>query len=527
MMDMRVSESSTVFAPYSEEKVLVGPPRASEVASVSAHVGPLILQHVREAPAAGQRVFSTAISTVSEGRRTATNSSAEGNANKDSYSGHLPVTSSTPRTGAGQSVVHQPALQLLAQGDHHVRRLMAPFGNNPRTALQAPPRQETSTLLQPRSSLPPQSAGAVLHTTQPMLSTPWLSRERPSASQPVQQEPDLVLQHRTSNLHTQHQGKTSWPAQLNQQTTAREIIPREMKKTTPQTTPVVASAQQQLSMAPAAPFASTTSATTAVKPASSTAVVAASSAQQSHSQEKFSRGVVVPATAPAGTTSLGHYNKSSGRKMWMNMNNIRTSENFNSLSRVVVQPASSTRYLYTPPVRASTSSTGNIKRKPPMTSAASSVDALSNAKMSGSGTVMQFLHDTEGLAWKLEHHRFREASAMPNPHDKSPILVTESEQLLLPMHERFLRVPKCASQVYILPDHIVTFDTHPRRATSQPPPPRPPPTTDGCLWVDSGSMWSLYQTEKGTAARHFVSKNGSDAEIQKVMGCFEDDFGFG
>ncbi len=36
---------------------------------------------------------------------------------------------------------------------------------------------------------------------------------------------------------------------------------------------------------------------------------------------------------------------------------------------------------------------------------------------------------------------------MPNPHDKSPILVTESEQLLLPMHERFLCVLKCASQV--------------------------------------------------------------------------------
>ncbi|CAD7954416.1 unnamed protein product [Amoebophrya sp. A120] len=382
MMDMRVSESSTVFAPYSEEKVLVGPPRAKEVANVSAHVGPLILQHVREAPAAGQRVFSTAISTVSEGRRTATNSSAEGNANKDSYKNHLPATSSTPRTGAGL-LVHQP---VLAQGDHHVRRLMAPFGNNPRTTtLQPPPRQETSTLLQPRSSLPPQmSAGAVLHTTQPMLPNPWLSRERPSVSQPVQQEPDLVLQDRTSNLHTQHQGKTSWPAPLNQQTTAREIIPREMKKIMPQTTPVVATAHQQLSMAPAAPFASTTSTTSPpVKAASNAAVVAASSAQQgAESQEKFSSGVVgVPAsTAPVcGTTSLGgHYNNSSGGK-WMNMNNIRTSsENFNSLSRVVVQPASSTtRSLYTPPVRTSTSSTGR-KLKPPMTSAAASVDASSS-----------------------------------------------------------------------------------------------------------------------------------------------------
>ncbi len=60
---------------------------------------------------------------------------------------------------------------------------------------------------------------------------------------------------------------------------------------------------------------------------------------------------------------------------------------------------------------------------------------------------MLFLHDTEGLAWKLWHHRLREASAMPNPHDKSPILVTESEHLLLPMHQRFLCVLKCASQV--------------------------------------------------------------------------------
>ncbi len=37
---------------------------------------------------------------------------------------------------------------------------------------------------------------------------------------------------------------------------------------------------------------------------------------------------------------------------------------------------------------------------------------------------------------------------MSNPHDKSPtFLVTESEQLLLPMHQRFLCVLKCASQV--------------------------------------------------------------------------------
>ncbi len=72
---------------------------------------------------------------------------------------------------------------------------------------------------------------------------------------------------------------------------------------------------------------------------------------------------------------------------------------------------------------------------------------ISNVKMSGSGRVMLFLHDTEGLAWKVLRHRFREASAMPNPHDQPPILVTESEQLLLPMHQRFLCVLKCASQV--------------------------------------------------------------------------------
>ncbi len=47
---------------------------------------------------------------------------------------------------------------------------------------------------------------------------------------------------------------------------------------------------------------------------------------------------------------------------------------------------------------------------------------------------------------------------MPNPHNKSPILMTESGQLLLPMHERFLCVLKCASQVRILPDpDIFTF----------------------------------------------------------------------
>ncbi|CAD7976478.1 unnamed protein product, partial [Amoebophrya sp. A120] len=41
---------------------------------------------------------------------------------------------------------------------------------------------------------------------------------------------------------------------------------------------------------------------------------------------------------------------------------------------------------------------------------------------------------------------------MPKPHDKSLILVTESGQLLLPMHERLFCVLKCASQVCILPD---------------------------------------------------------------------------
>ncbi len=51
---------------------------------------------------------------------------------------------------------------------------------------------------------------------------------------------------------------------------------------------------------------------------------------------------------------------------------------------------------------------------------------------------------------------------MPNPHDKSPILVTESGQLLLPMHERFFCVLKYASQVCILPDaDIFTFDIAP------------------------------------------------------------------
>ncbi len=43
-------------------------------------------------------------------------------------------------------------------------------------------------------------------------------------------------------------------------------------------------------------------------------------------------------------------------------------------------------------------------------------------------------------------------SAIPNPHDKSPILVTESGQLLLPMYERTFCVLKCASQDCILPD---------------------------------------------------------------------------
>ncbi len=41
---------------------------------------------------------------------------------------------------------------------------------------------------------------------------------------------------------------------------------------------------------------------------------------------------------------------------------------------------------------------------------------------------------------------------MPNPHDKSPTLVTRIGHVLLPMHERFLCVVKCASQLRILPD---------------------------------------------------------------------------
>ncbi|CAD7965024.1 unnamed protein product [Amoebophrya sp. A120] len=83
---------------------------------------------------------------------------------------------------------------------------------------------------------------------------------------------------------------------------------------------------------------------------------------------------------------------------------------------------------------------------------ASGFAALSNAKMFESGRVMLFLHDTEGLAWKLWHHRFQKASAMPKPHDKFPTLVTESGQVLLPMHERFFCVLKCALQVCTLPD---------------------------------------------------------------------------
>eukprot|EP00926_Amoebophrya_sp_RCC4398_P018319 GSA120T00000445001.1 len=64
-----------------------------------------------------------------------------------------------------------------------------------------------------------------------------------------------------------------------------------------------------------------------------------------------------------------------------------------------------------------------------------------------------------GLAWNPWHHRSRELrSAMPNPHDKSPTLVTGNGRgLLLPMHEKFVRVMlrKCAShqvRIRILPD---------------------------------------------------------------------------
>ncbi len=48
---------------------------------------------------------------------------------------------------------------------------------------------------------------------------------------------------------------------------------------------------------------------------------------------------------------------------------------------------------------------------------------------------------------------------MPNPHDKCPPLVLGSRHLLLPMHERFVCVVKCASQLHILPDpDIFAFD---------------------------------------------------------------------
>ncbi len=58
---------------------------------------------------------------------------------------------------------------------------------------------------------------------------------------------------------------------------------------------------------------------------------------------------------------------------------------------------------------------------------------------------------------------------MSNPHDKSPTLVRERGQLLLPMQERFFCVVKRASQVRTLPEDpdIFTFDMSASRPTHQ------------------------------------------------------------